>query len=206
MTAFKKRYAPAYRRAQQVAAVHEPGRRNLSLSYHLARYREPEDPAWAFLLDAGIHIIDLARFLLGDVKRLYVAQTGDERSHAYCVSMEYESGDVGTLNLSSLGTAARKYEKLEITLDGGLVLVDNVVEFHYYSTKGETIHELPSFATSGNWTEVTTGFAGEMRAFEERLVTGSPSPSDILSSYRSMVVYEAIRDNCGQPVDLAYRS
>ena len=205
MTAFKKRYAPAYDKARELAAKHKAGRRQLSLSYYLARYREPFDPAWAFILDACIHVIDLARFLLGEVARVCVFETGDARSHAYSVTMEYESGDVGTLNLASLSTPKRTYEKLEMTLDGGIVVVENVVELHYHANDRETIHELPSFSASGSWTEVTTGFAGEMQAFERLLTDGTIPPSEILSSYRSMALYEAIRGSRGRVTEVRCR-
>ena len=204
MTAFKKRYAPAYVKARQIAAQHTAGRRQLALSYCLSRYRDPVDPAWAFILDACIHVIDLARFLLGEVRRVCVFETGDECSHAYSVAMEYKEGDVGTLNLSSLGSVKRAYEKVELTLDEAIVIVDNVVDLHYYTNDGETIHDMPSYAASGNWTEVTTGFAGEMQAFERLLTDGSTPPSDIASSYRSMVLYEAIARSQGSAVDVTY--
>jgi hypothetical protein len=62
----------------------------------------------------------------------------------------------------------------------------------------------PAFAASGNWTEVTTGLAGELQAFEGLLRDGAEPVSTIASSYRTMVLYEAIRDSRGAIVRPQY--
>ena len=65
---------------------------------------------------------------------------------------------------------------------------------------GPTDIEWPTYVSSGNCIEVTTGFAGELQAFEPALQEGIVPVSDIESSYRSMVLYEAIRDSDGRVV------
>jgi predicted dehydrogenase len=202
MTAFKKRYAPAYVAARKVIMEEiPPGQRHMEYSYTLSHYHSgKEDPARGFLLDAGIHAIDAARFLMGEVTELVTFGSGAEGRESYAVAMRFEDGSVGTLNMSARGTTRHAHEFLKVTGDRKTVLVDNVVNLAVFRHEGPTQVEGPRYIASGNWTEVTTGFAGEVQAFEGLLRRGVVPVSDIASSYRSMVLYEAIRDSGGRLV------
>src|SRR5690349_5571451 len=100
MTGFKKRFAPAYRAAR--AAIEDPAFGAPSLlaaSVGSGPYRnDPADPSSQFLLDFGIHAIDLARYLLGDVAEVTARRQGDD---SYAVTLAYASGAVGVLALSA---------------------------------------------------------------------------------------------------------
>jgi predicted dehydrogenase len=208
MTAFKKRYAPAYVSARRV--IHEeipPGERHLEYTYTLGHYRSgKDDPAYAFLLDAGIHAIDAVRFMMGEVVELVTFQSGGEGRESWAVALRFEDGSVGTLNMAARGDPRHGHEFLKVTGDRKMVLVDNVVDLSVFRHDGPTEISGPRFIASGNWTEVTTGFAGEMQAFEKLLREGARPDSDIESSYRSMALYEAIRDSQGRPTRPEYET
>jgi predicted dehydrogenase len=208
MTAFKKRYAPAYVRAREVIRNEMPaGGRHVEYTYNLSHYRPgATDPASAFLLDAGIHAIDALRFFMGDVAELAVMHSGSGGIESHAVAVRFEDGSCGTLNLSARGTPGYGHELLKVTGSRITVLVENVVNLTVYRPSGPTEVISPSYAASGNWTEVTTGFAGEAQAFEALLRDGTKPPSSIESSYRSMVLYEAIRDGNGRLQRVAYEN
>ncbi len=206
MTAFKKRYAPAYQAARKVIQDEmEPGHRHMEYTYNLSHYRvDAADPASAFLLDAGIHAIDAVRFFMGEVTELAAFQSGSGGVESYAVALRFADGSTGTLNLSSRGTPGRGHELLKVTGGQTTVLVENVVVLRIHRHQGPTEFSYPSYVASGNWTEVTTGLAGEVQAFEAALRHGTIPVSNIESSYRSMALYEAIRDCGGRVVPVRY--
>ena len=99
MTGFKKRFAPVYRAAR--AALDDAqfgGASLLSIDYASGAYRnDPADPASQFLLDFGIHVIDLARFLLGEVAEISARRQGYD---TYAITLAFASGALGVLALS----------------------------------------------------------------------------------------------------------
>ena len=127
-----------------------------------------------------------------------------QRADHAAVALRFEDGSAGTLNLSARGTAAHPHELLKVTGSRSTVLVENVVDLCVYRHEGPTEVLHPSYVASGNWTEVTTGFAGEARAFEAALRDGTVPVSSIESSYRSMVLFEAIRESGGRVVQPHY--
>jgi predicted dehydrogenase len=206
MTAFKKRYAPTYQAARKIIQEEmAPGGRHLEYTYNFSYYHVgATDAASVFLLDAGIHAIDAVRFFMGEVTALATFQSGSDGIESYAVALRLEDGSVGTLNLSSRGTAARPHELLKVTGSRITVLVENVVDMQVYRHEGPTEVLRPSYVGSGNWTEVTTGFAGEAQAFEAAMRDGTVPVSNIESSYRSMALFEAIRASRGQVVKVQY--
>lgn len=98
MTGFKKRFAPVYRAAR--AAVDDEafgGASLLSIDYASGSYRnDPADPRSQFLLDFGIHVIDLARYLIGEVAQVSAHRRGYD---TYVATLEFASGALGVLAL-----------------------------------------------------------------------------------------------------------
>jgi predicted dehydrogenase len=93
---------------------------------------------------------------------------------------------------------------LKVTGSRITVLVENIVDMQVYRHEGPTEVLRPSYVGSENWTEVTTGFAGEAQAFEAALREGRAPVTNIESSYRSMALLEAIRASQGQVVKIHY--
>lgn len=204
MTAFKKRYAPAYAKCKEII-TNKGGTKgfHLNISYTLGGYGSSDEAAQYFLLDAGIHVIDLASFLLEDMEEVYTLKTEDHTS--YLVSLRCGSGGIASLSMSSEGGSSKAYEKLELIGYQTVTMVENVINLTHYDGNDGSIFEMkPQFVTSGKWTEVTTGFAGELRAFADLILHGKEPPSEIYASYKSMVLYEAIRDLHGEVVKLQF--
>lgn len=204
MTAFKKRYAAAYTRARAFINEFTPADRlSISIDYASAEY--PNDrPERSFLLDFGIHAIDLVAFLFGDVHRVY-ATTRDE--HAFAVSLTFADGAVGAMNLVDGRSFSVPTEEVEVTLRGG-----NAITVHNSSTwrilRDGTCtewREPPTFTSAGD-SGNDTGHLAELVAFLTALRGGDPPPSTIYESYKSMVLYEAILASArhATAVDVSY--
>src|SRR5690606_33014474 len=114
MTGFKKRFAPAYQKAQQAIVSPEFGAPSLlSIDYCSGLYsNEPGNPRREFLLDFTVHIIDLCRFLFGEVSEVF-ARTQNHTS--YAVSLAFANGANGVLALSCHRDWRVSTEKVEIT-------------------------------------------------------------------------------------------
>ncbi|HHC08291.1 MAG TPA: Gfo/Idh/MocA family oxidoreductase [Actinobacteria bacterium] len=124
---FMKRFAPAYTLAR--AAVEEPsfgapaffeGR----FSMGPGLYRDD----YTFLVDNSIHMVDLARWFMGEVEDVTVERaTGPDGRVAYAVLLRFVSGAVGTLHLSTMRSWQVDNERVEITGAGPAVIVENLV-------------------------------------------------------------------------------
>ncbi len=204
-TAFKKRYNVAYSRAKEWIAGFAPADLySLSVDYASGPYDNSR--SHAFLLDFAIHVIDLVGYLFGDVERVFCFAKGRD---AYAVSLEFACGAVGSLNLNCGRSFNVPTEEVEITARGG-----NFMTVHNSSswriTEGEKPvewREPPTFISAGD-SGNETGHLAELVDFVAAIKEGRTTRSNIHESYKSMVLYEAIRDSAdsGSVIDVAYEA
>ena len=203
-TAFKKRYAAAYERAKQfIDARSGHDFLSISLDYASGPYTN-ESPRKSLLLDFGIHGIDLLSYLGGSVRSVF-AHTRD--GHAYAVSLAFGSGAVGTLTLSDGRSFSVPTEEVEITFRGGDFMTVHNSSHWRISEGGKPIEwrEPPTFTSAGD-SGMDTGHFAEIVDFLAAVAEGRSTRSCIAESYRSMVLYEAIRDSAhaGGVVNIRY--
>jgi len=205
-TAFKKRYTRAYGRAREWIDSFDPGDLYaLSIVYGSAQYVNDGTEGASFLLDFAIHGIDLVGYLFGDVTRVFTFAKGRD---AYAVSLEFTNGAVGSLNLNDGRSFDVPTEEVDITVKGGnFISIHNsscwrIVEKH----KACEWREPPTFVSSGD-SGHETGHLAELEDFVGAIREGRSTRSNIYESYKSMVLYEAIRDSAetGQVVAVQYQ-
>jgi predicted dehydrogenase len=195
VTAFKKRYAPAYVKARQIVNSPDFGAPHLlSIAYASGPYRNlTENPRTWFLLDFCVHIIDLSRYLFGDVAEVFA---WERELTAYAVSMKFVNGAIGTLALTSHRDYAVSTEKVELTGgQGRMMSLTNSVELKYWQDKEIKAWHSPSFSTAGGDSLLETGFQPELAGFVKAVREGTVPPSSIESSYKTMLLYEAIKES-----------
>jgi predicted dehydrogenase len=205
-TAFKKRYNVAYSRARQWLDGFPADRReSISVDYASARYADREGRS-SFLLDFAIHAIDLVRYLFGEVTQAF-SFTKD--AHSYAVSLRFDHGGVGTMNLTDGRSFVVPTEEVEITVAGG-----NFMTVHNSScwriTQDQKCVEWrqpPTFVSGGD-SGNETGHLAEIVDFLAAIRQRRTTRSNIYESYRSMVLYEAVAESArtGQVVPLAYET
>ena len=205
-TAFKKRYTNAANRATEWLAQFPPeDRYAISIDYCSAQYKN-DSPRTSFLLDFCIHIIDLVGYLFGDVARVFAFAKGLD---AYAVSLTFTSGAVGTLTLACGRSFQIPTEETEITVKGG-----NFMTIHNSSCwritenqKPCEWHEPPTFTSSGD-SGNDTGHLAELVDFFAALKENRTTRSNIYESYKSLVLYEAIKESSetGKIVDVVYET
>ena len=194
MCGFKKRYAPAYQRAQALVSGGELGE---AVSCTINYQKGPID--W-FEIQSAIHIYDLCRFIMGDVKSVVSRIVGSGREQTHCVLLEYANGGIGLIENSSRRSWVVPTETVELTGENGWVSIDNVAYLQVYVDDRLTEQHCPNFTTSGISSSGLTGLSGELIHFAECVREGKKPVSDAESSYRSMLLCEAIRDSKGRVV------
>jgi predicted dehydrogenase len=203
-TAFKKRYSRAYQRAREwIVSFPAADLLSLSIDYASDAYSN-SDERHSFLLDFAIHIIDLTGYLFGDVRQVF-AFTREQ--HAYAVSLQFANGAVGSLNLTDGRSFNVPTEEVEITLRGGnFMTVHNSSSWRITQNRQPCEWREPPTFTSAGDSGHDTGHLAEIEAFATALREGGTMPSNISESYKSMVLYEAIRDSAatGEVVQVQY--
>jgi predicted dehydrogenase len=208
-TAFKKRYASGWDRAKKwVDSVGQDKLLSISTDYCSAHYtNEGPDDRKYFLLDFTVHHIDLISYLFGDAAEVFAFT---KNRHAYAVSLKFTNGAVGTMNLNDGRSFSIPTEEVELTAEGGnWMTVHNSGTWKIVSNGQPSEWREPSTFTSGGDSGNDTGHLAELVDYVAALKEGrKTSRSDIFSSYRTMVLYEAIRDSAatGQLVRPAYQT
>jgi myo-inositol 2-dehydrogenase/D-chiro-inositol 1-dehydrogenase len=112
---FNFRFAPAVQQAKSILRSEEFGQPLLGIfRYGLCAGRT----AAAYVIDQHCHLLDLARFLLGDVRALQVTRSGLADARDYVAAVSFESGVVGTLNFTSGQIVDKEFCYFEITGQG----------------------------------------------------------------------------------------
>lgn len=166
MTVSNKRYSPPYLRAKK-HGIPEPamfvGKFNLGYDY-------------VDILEGGtIHLFDLVRYFMGDVKALTAAGT-----HAYdfnktgysfdnaCILLEFKSGAVGTVYTASTALSLKPWERVEIYgKNQWLAVEDQRTLLLYDDETGPTKLYEPVFPNTLIFDEEFGGFMGLIENFCE---------------------------------------
>ncbi|TVR50922.1 MAG: gfo/Idh/MocA family oxidoreductase [Puniceicoccaceae bacterium] len=196
VTAFKKRYTAAADRAKTFIDRFPPeDLYSISLDYCSAQYEnDPRNPHRTFLLDFAIHGIDLIQYLFGDIAEVFAFSKGLD---AYAVSLRFANGAVGSVNLNCGRSFSIPTEEIEITARGGqFMTISNSSRWRITEdNRPAEWREPPTFTSAGD-SGRDTGHLSELEDFVNALREGrTTSRSQIYESYRTMVLYEAIRDS-----------
>lgn len=206
-TAFKKRYTEAANRAKAWIGNRPPGDLySISVDYCSGGYKN-DTPRSDFLLDFAVHIIDLVSYLFGDAAEVF-AFTKD--LHAYTVSLRFASGAVGSMNLNDGRTFGIPTEEIEITArDANFMTIHNSSCWRITENgKPSEWREPPTFTSAGD-SGRETGHLAELEDYVKALKEGrNTTRSNIYESYKTMVLYEAIRTSAlsGEKVRVNYQT
>jgi len=205
-TAFKKRYTDAANRAKAWISQRVPGDLySISVDYCSGAYKN-DSPRTDFLLDFTVHIIDLVSYLFGNAAEVFAFA---KDFHAYAVSLRFANGAVGSLNLTDGRTFGIPTEEIEITArDANFMSIHNSSCWRITENgKPCEWREPPTFTSSGD-SGRDTGHLAELEDYVLALKEGRKSTrSNIYESYKTMVLYEAIRASVlsGQKVPVNYK-
>ncbi len=194
MTAYKKRFAPAYRKAREVIASEGFGEPSLLTVLRTKGYNpERDDPAAEYLLDWGCHVIDLVPWLFGRVRQVTALMTPG-KTNSYAVSFLFATGAVGQLAITNRTGGCWE----EVTAAGTNMMcarVWNSIEMCAYSGDQPVCGHRPSFTHGATHGSVEQGFVGELREFADAIRELRTPEADIGSTVHTVAIYEAILES-----------
>lgn len=189
-TAFKKRYAVAYDRARRWLDGFAPDALcSISMARSSGRYPN-ESPRHDFLLDFGIHGIDLLQYLAGDAEKVFCF---GRDAHAFAISLRFRSGAIGAMDWNDGRSFSVPTEEVELTVDGGhWMTIHNSCQWKIVENGKPSEWREPSTFTSQGDAGNDTGHLAEIVDFLAAIREGRSTRSNIHESYKSMALYEAI--------------
>jgi predicted dehydrogenase len=206
-TAFKKRYNAAYSRATEWLSKYPvEDRYALSIDYSSGQARN-DTLRRTFLFDFAVHCIDLAGFLFGGVEKVAAFSRGQD---AFAASLKYSCGAVGSLSLNCGRAFQVPTEEVELTVKGGNFMTVHNSSCWRITEEGKPAEwrEPPTYVSAGD-SGYETGHLAEIEDFFAAIREQRTTRSNIYESYKSMVLYEAIRDSAasgGEAVELKYEA
>src|SRR4028119_1645874 len=172
MTAFKKRFAPAYVKAKAVIEREDFGQPALlTITRTSGHWREGEDSVNTYLRENSIHVVDLVAYLFGPVQRV------SAMAHAVAtaaMTFEFVNGGIGTLAVTDRMSYARGWEVVTAVGSGGICIqVDNSVEMSAFKFDEPIAAHKPEFVAGSSLSAVEQGFSGELQAFVDAIQNGT---------------------------------
>lgn len=178
MTVANKRYSPPYRRAKRLIAegpVSNP-------ALYVAKFNLGYDYVW--ILEQGtIHIFDITRYLMGDVKSVFAL--GVDKYHRnllgypmdnLTMSLEFTSGSVGTVYSSATALSFKPWERVEVYANKKWLAVEDQFELILYDEEeGPAKHWRPIIPNTLLFDEEFGGFMGMIENFTQA-IRGAEKP------------------------------
>ena len=138
MCAFNYRFVPAVRLARELLEAGELGELYHFRSSYLQEWGDTDDAVWRFdkeqagsgaLGDLGAHVVDLARYLVGEITTVAGTTTtfkeGRDVDDAFEAAVEFDNGVVGTIEASRFASGHKNSFTWEINGSKGTVLFDS---------------------------------------------------------------------------------
>jgi predicted dehydrogenase len=220
MVAFKKRFTPAYIKARDIMRSSEfglPTSIDMRLRWrtsieNLERLKNPSpeknyysSPRY-FILDYAIHHLDLVRFFMGDIEKIYFTVNKNSRLLSYVVVIRFKNGTTGTMHITQGDAYSTPQENVEIIGEGANVVIDNIIRLFYYrrmkrlprdeyigaNEEAPLIWE-PSFSLSGAVRVlVLEGYVGEIQHFAESILNNKQPTSNIHDGIEALRLVDAL--------------
>jgi myo-inositol 2-dehydrogenase/D-chiro-inositol 1-dehydrogenase len=196
MVHFHRRFSLAVSKAKEIMARPAFGQvTQVSCSFCSGLYDEVRGagfggPVHAYLLDFSVHHIDLARYLGGEVRQLAAFHQELEGGASFAAALQYESGAVGTLQLTSQRVWWRNYDRVEITGQGEYIVLDGIWGYKHYTKGDNTFWENYS-------DERSTDLGGDGAALTEFVAAiraGRAPLTSIQDAVGTMRIYQALWD------------
>jgi len=193
MVGTMKRHSLIYKKMKQIISKPEFG--TVSMVEAKMGLGWKNKNGFALLLDAGIHIIDLLFFLMGEVEDvIYHKHEIDETRTSYAIAFKFKSGAVGNLSVTDQQLWTRNNERVEVTGTDQFVLAENMIHLAHYRPDGEICVWEPGFSVPNdeNSSHFIGGYAGELRSFAESIRQGTPMQAGIADACEAMKIIKQI--------------
>lgn len=206
--AFMKRHSAPYRAARSIIEREEFGpARMIEVRFTQGPYPALwgiEEPMRGFLIGQLVHLFDLMRFLVGDVRsvtaKLYESEPGGDYG-AYAVALTLANGGIGVMNLNALESDTWHFnEYVRVSGFRHWLDVEDMLHLRYHPlegwTKGEGLkNQVMTWQPALDLeTEMLrrAGYAAEIREFAECCLTGRQPTATSGDCAEALKIGEAI--------------
>ncbi len=209
MVGFMKRFALRYQQAREIAQARSFGKTtHVSIKY--AHWNCP-DLRW-MLVFMTVHALDLMRFFAGELKRMTFERGEAAGQYTFAIQAVAQSGTL--LSLVTSSQEPRVKEHVEITGEGEVVIVRNVIELEYHRRVSpkrlftSDLHDVqllrPDFAIPNpeQNTLFLQGYAGEIQEFANACLENRAPAVTIEDGVRAMRLVELLASNTSGTFDL----
>jgi myo-inositol 2-dehydrogenase/D-chiro-inositol 1-dehydrogenase len=193
---FNIRHAPAVRQARNILQMPDFGTPLMGIfRYGLCYGKTMAD----VVMDQHCHLVDLARFILGDVASATVIKSGIPEARDYVVSLRFTSGAVGTLNFTSGQVIEKEFIYLEVTGRGTFLHCHGCTDLVWFRPMQGTWwkdpqpdHCLRHGFYGRQVTLETLGYLGDVSNFLAAVKGEAPDLSPVASTVGTMELCEEI--------------
>ena len=202
---FNRRFAPVYLKMKQLIAAGEIVPQSFNIKMNRG---ELQVPTWAsnpdvtggFLFDTTLHLVDIVRYLFGEVTN--VTAVGSKSIYAcvddFSMIFELESGVHGVFSSTAHATWLFPFERLEIYGDHSSIYNDEMEAVSYCpNLEAETEKlEYSQLPIEDRW-----GYRRENKAFIDRIRGKKSEDSSLVATqmdgYKNIELLESIYDQIG---------
>lgn len=183
MVGFMKRFAPCYKKLKEIIESKDLGEArafHMNFSVDSTEFCKNEED---FLKLAGIHIVDLVRYLFGEVQDVTGFRNTINENISQCVVIKFKNGVVGNIFFSGMSAWSRESENINVTFDQGFVAIEeiNKVIIHHSKqnkeisfashTEEDRVYTPSSTPMSGAYRDLyLRGFIGEIEHFTQCII------------------------------------
>ena len=198
MVGYKKRFAPAYRKARALIESEDFGRpAAMSVVRTCGGPLIDADRLRGHLLDWTCHSLDLATYLFGPVAAVHAFLRPGGR-YGIAANLVHAHGAVSQQLLSN--ATGYPVERVFVAGDGGMeATVDNSIDLRAARNGQPFAAHRPSFTTGGAFSDIEQGFAGELIAFVEAIWAGRATEATIQQATHTLAVFEAMMQSLESP-------
>ncbi|TVY07543.1 Gfo/Idh/MocA family protein [Paenibacillus cremeus] len=203
MTRFNKRFTTSYVMAREIIRRDEFG----PITMFMSKFQGAECASeQSFLFNHVSHHIDLARYLLGEIKSLHVEKIKlSDQLLGFNISFVAASGAIGVIQSGSLQKIEYPMERVEITGVGRNVIIDNIrgLEYNRPAPKrdgfevapltegGDTLVWNPNHGNLTNYTYY--GFEAQLHHFIDRILQRLAPEPNMQDSIHTIELLESIQ-------------
>lgn len=191
---FNRRFAPTYKKAKAVVSQSSFH----ASSAHIKMNRgELKNPAWVsnkaitggFLYESTIHLLDMTRFLLGEVETIYClgkkSVYGDFDDFA--MAFEFVDGKIATFMSCAHTSWIFPFERIEIYGDHCAVVTEEMEKIHYTLGLGQDVvtHDFFQHTAEEKW-----GYIEEDQRFVDAILGKCEVPVSAMEGFRATQLVE----------------
>ena len=126
---FNMRSAPAVMKAKEIIGSDEFGHPLMGIFRYGLIMGNTRSNA---VMDQHCHLVDLARYLMGEIKEIKALDTSIPNARDYVLTVEFESGAVGTLNFTSGQIAEKEFVYFEVTGNKTFLYSHSITDLVWY--------------------------------------------------------------------------